>query len=240
MVSPLNLTCRTLLVVLALGLSACSSTVFVQLPAGTVADCDERFVGTWRMDTPGDSPAGNDEPEYVSVEAGCTRIVGTDVAQAAHEDLREDTELRFVRAGRHDYVATRDLEDDGGDEGEDEGRRGDEGWTLHRITFRGKDRIELHEVDHARASELVRTGKFVGSTRITTPKQGETTFDNVIDSEPEALARVLGDRKLFQRKAMMVLSRVDPDELRLKLQRAKEQSGAREETGDGFEGGNRG
>ncbi|MBK8286936.1 MAG: hypothetical protein IPK97_19870 [Ahniella sp.] len=210
---------RLLLCGLALALSACSSTVFVNLPDGVVSKCDERFVGTWQVKSDGDTPPDQDEPDFLTIEPGCAKFIGTDVAAHEHEDVLDDTEIQFIDGKRHDYVVTRDRPSP--DDAESGDTVKDQAYTLHRIRMSRDQRIELLDVNHERISDLLRAGKLHGKSEITAPKKGNRTYENLIESDSAELTRALNDRKVFLREATIVLQRVDAEVLREALSRPK-------------------
>jgi len=220
---------RLLMLAVVMSLAACSSTVFVNLPEGEQSDCDERFVGDWRVSNADrDAPSSEqDEPDYLSVEAGCARIIGASVEDQTHEDLRDDTDVWFLSGKTQTYVVTRDKPDAPDADEDRDAQRRDLAYTLHRVRFTGTKRIELHEIDHARASDLLRAGKLFGTSKVTMPKKGNPTYDNVIDSEAADLTKALRDRRVFTRKPVMTLERVPASELQQRFNRIK---GAKKDT----------
>lgn len=195
---------RVLALLLVLLLSACSDTKFLSLPSGETSDCDQRFVGTWRVIEQSDDKDG---PDYLAIEPDCKRIIGS--KENEHEDLREDTELRFHRGKYADYLVLRDLPD-----ADSESDAEPEGHGLMRYRIKRDRRIEVFGIDHRQIALMLVDGRLHGNSKVNAPKQGSITYDNLVDSNSEELDRALKDRRAFERKPAIVLERVSKEEYR--------------------------
>lgn len=214
--------CRLLVLIPLFLLAACSSTEFVNLPEGTQSECDTRLIGSWKVVTVSDSKE-QDEPDYLTIEADCKRFVGSSMEDGTPEaeDLQEDTDIQFVRDGKTQYVAVREIKSSA----ESNSNDGDNmNYTLYRYEFK-KNRVELRGVDHERIGELIQSGKLHGRSVLNAPSTGQRTIQNQVDSNSNELSRGLRDRKVFEKRPTMILERISDDDLRAVFTRAKGKTG---------------
>lgn len=190
-------------------LGACSSTEFVNLPDGEQSPCDERLIGSWKVVTISES-GEQEEPDYLSIEADCKRFVGSSMedGEPEAEDLQEETEIQFVRNGKVNFVGTRDKNTSPESDGREQTT-----YTLYRYTFK-RDQVSLFGINHERAGELIRTGKLHGRSVVNAPSSGQRTVQNEVDSAGAELTRALNDRKIFEKKPVMVLERISDEAMR--------------------------
>jgi hypothetical protein len=213
---------RAMFVVLMLALlGACHQTRFEALPTGAVGDCDAEWVGAWRIEAGTSAGSADEGPVYWLVDADCARYRTMD----EHGETEDETEfqIRYLRHEGRRYLVN--------------GKAGlpadaeawDRAFMLFRYDVRGKDRIELFEIDTQRVARLILDGAIAGRTEVKSSagRDGRIVVDsteNLIAGPAIATDAVIARKDVFLRRPWMTLHRVGNDEIERRQREFEERS----------------
>jgi hypothetical protein len=198
----------TLLLVCLLG--ACQQTRFEALPSGALSDCDNAWVGAWRIEVSTESKDEDEGPVYWLVDEKCARYQTLETDR----ELEQENEytLRYVQQGAQHYLVASKPGSDGDDSA------WDKGFMLFRYELRGDDEIRAYEIDNQRVAHLIVDGAIAGRSEVKseTEKDGKTKLDsieNMIAGPTSATDAVIRRKGVFKRKPWLLLRRASDSEI---------------------------
>ncbi len=199
-----------LFALLALSLAACEQTRFESLPTGTQLDCDQAWVGAWRVSAGEDD--ADEEPGYWVVRPDCKSYQTVEEDGASEED--DEFRFRYVKQDGNSYLAVASRPDPKADD-----QAWENAFMLIRYEIRGEDSIRLYAIDDHRLAQWIVDYQINGRTKVSSggadqkPGRRSNSINNLIYGDSAATDKVLGRRGAYKRKPWMLLERISEEEI---------------------------
>ena len=203
-------TARVALLALIGLLAACQQTRFEAPPTGELAQCDQRWVGAWRVESSRDAGDDDEGPIYwvVGKDCGDYQMLEPD----GESDDDDEFTLRYITSGKHDFIVDVPKPDADAKDSDWESA-----YMLVRYEFRGDDEIRAYDVDNRAVARMIVDGGIAGRTEVRSKAQADSSIkldsvENLVYGSSAATDAVIRRKGVFVRKPWLVLHRVSEEE----------------------------